>query len=142
MIAYKTLSVMAASLCIVLAIFLLLIPEPIFLIFGVAGNESAYFISRRASMFFVGYAAIAFLSRHEPPSASRQSISFGIGTSMAGFGALGLFELVRGFAGPGILLPMVVEFYLALSYFTIWSRDKRGKRSGSDNVAVDQSETA
>jgi hypothetical protein len=124
MIAYKTLSVMTASLCITLAIFLLLIPEPIFHIFGVAGNESAYFISRRASMFFVGYAAIAFLSRHEPPSESRQSISFGIGTSMLGFVALGLFELVRGFAETGILLPMVVELFLALSYFSIWSRDK------------------
>ncbi|HEX8964401.1 MAG TPA: hypothetical protein VF801_15465 [Rhodocyclaceae bacterium] len=110
---------------IALALFLLLAPEPIFLIFGVVGNESAYFISRRASMFFVGYAAIAFLSRHEPPSASRQSISFGIGTSMAGLGALGLSELLRGFAGPGILLPMVVELLLAFSYFSIWSRDKR-----------------
>lgn len=127
MIAYKTLSVMTASLCITLAVFLLLIPEPIFLIFGVAGNESAYFISRRASLLFVGYAAIAFLSRHEPPSASRQSISFGIGASMSGFVALGLFELVRGFAGPGILLPMAVELFLALSYFSIWSRDKRGE---------------
>lgn len=127
MIAYKTVSVMTAGLCITLAVFLLLIPEPIFLIFGVAGNESAYFISRRASMLFVGYAAIAFLSRHEPPSASRQSISFGIGTSMSGFVALGLFELVRGVAGPGILLPMAVELFLALCYLSIWSRDKRGE---------------
>jgi hypothetical protein len=125
MIAYKTLSVTTASLCITLAIFLLLIPEPIFLIFGVAGNESAYFISRRASMFFVGYAAIAFLSRHEPPSASRQAIALGMGTSMLGFFALGLFELVRGFAKPGILLPMAAELFLALSYFSIWSKDKQ-----------------
>lgn len=125
MITYKTLSLITANLSITLAIFLLLVPEPIFLIFGVAGNESAYFISRRASMLFAGYAAIAFFSRHEPPSASRQSISFGIGTSMVGFGALGLFELLRGFAGPGILLPMVVELFLALSYFSIWSRNKQ-----------------
>ncbi len=121
MIADKTLSGITAGLCLTLAIFLLLIPEPVFFIFGVAGNESAYFISRRASMFFVGYAAIAFFSRHEPPSASRQSISFGIGTSMVGFAALGLFELLRRFAGPGILLPMVAELYLAFSYFSIWS---------------------
>jgi hypothetical protein len=125
MIAYRTLSVITASLCLTLAIFLLLVPELIFLIFGVVGNESAYFISRRASMFFVGYTAIAFLSRKEPPSTSRQSISFGIGTSMLGFVALGLFELLRGFAGPGILLPMIAELSLALSYFSIWSRDKR-----------------
>lgn len=75
-------------------------------------------------MFFAGYAAIAFLSRNEPPSASRQSIAFGIGTSMAGFVALGLFELLRGFAGPGILLPMATELFLALSYFSVWSGDK------------------
>ena len=127
MVTYWKLSVITASLSITLAIFLLLAPEPIFLIFGVAGNESAYFISRRASMFFVGYAAIALLSRHEPPSASRQSISFGIATSMAGFATLGLLELLRGFAGPGILLPIAVEIFLAFSYFSIWSRDKRSK---------------
>lgn len=125
MIAYKTLSVITAALCITLATFLLLFPEPVFLVFGVSGNESAYFISRRASMFFVGYAAIAYFSRNEPRTAARQSISLGIGTSMAGFATLGLFELLRGFAGPGILLPMLVEVFLATSYFSIWSMDKR-----------------
>jgi hypothetical protein len=125
MITYKTLSAITASLCIALAIFLLLIPEPIFLLFGVVGNESAYFISRRASMFFVGYAAIAFLSRNAPPSVSRQAISFGFGMSMLGFFVLGLFELLRGFAGFGILLPMTAEIVLACSYFLVWSRDER-----------------
>ena len=125
MIAYKTLSVMTAALSITLACFLLLFPEPLFLVFGVAGNESAYFICRRASMFFAGYAAMAFLSRHEPPSAARQAMALGIGTSMAGFAALGLFELLRGFAGPGILLPMAIEVFLALAYFSIWSRERR-----------------
>ncbi len=124
MVTYRTLSIMTASLCVVLATFLLVIPEPIFLMFGVVGNESAYFIGRRASMFFVGYAAIAFLSRNESPSASRRSISLGIGASMLGFFVLGLIELLRGFAGPGILLPMLVEAFLAFSYFSTWSRDK------------------
>lgn len=126
MVSYKTLSAMTAGLCMTLAFLLLFVPEPVFLIFGVAGNESAYFIARRASMFFVGYAAIAFLSRHEPPSTARQSLSFGIGASMAGFAALGLFEFLRGFAGPGIFLPMAVEVFLAFSYFSVWSRDRRG----------------
>lgn len=125
MIAYRTLSVMTLGLSVVLALFLLLFPEPIFLLWGVAGNESAYFVSRRASMFFVGFAAIAFLSRDEPPSASRQSISFGIGTSMLGFFVLGLFEFLRGFAGRGILLPTAVELFWAFSYFSIWSRERR-----------------
>lgn len=130
MISYKTLSLMTAGLSAALAAFLLVFPEPIFLIFSVAGNESAYFISRRASMLFVGYAAIAFLSRHELPSASRQAIAFGIGTSMLGFAVLGLFELLRGFAGPGILLPMAAELFLGLSYFSVWWKDERRERRG------------
>lgn len=76
-------------------------------------------------MFFVGYAAIAFLSKNAPASTSRQAISFGIGTSMLGFVLLGLFELLRGYAGPGILLPMIIEVFLAHSYFSFWLRDKR-----------------
>lgn len=127
MIAYKTLSVITGSLSIALAVFLLFVPEPIFLIFGVTGNESACFMARRASMLFVGYAAVALLSRDEPPSSARQAIAFGMGASMAGFVALGLFELLRGRAGPGILLPMGVELGLALSYFSVWSRGRRGE---------------
>ena len=127
MITYKTLSVTTASICITLSIFLLFIPEPLFFIFGVAGNDSAYFLSRRASMLFVGYSAISFLSRNDPPSASRQSILAGIGISMLGLFILGLFEFLRGFAGPGILLAMMVELFLALCYLSIWRRYKKGE---------------
>ncbi len=123
--SYKTLSAITTGLCSTLAVFLLLIPEPIFYLFGVSGDVSAYFISRRAAMFFVGYAVIAFLTRNEQPSASRQAISMGIGISMLGFFVLGLFEFLRGFAGAGILLPMTVELFLTVSYCRIWLGDKK-----------------
>jgi hypothetical protein len=118
---------MTFGLSVVLSILLLFFPEVIFFIFGVAGNESAYFISRRAAMFFWGYAAIAFFSRNARPSESRQSIAFGIALSMLGFAVLGLFEFFRGFAGAGIFLPMAVELFLSISYFMVWLSDGKMK---------------
>jgi len=117
---FRTLNYITFGLSVVLSICLLFFPELLFFIFGVEGNESAYFISRRAAMFFVGYAAITFFSRNSQPSESRQSIAMGISLSMMGFAVLGLFEFFRGFAGAGIFMPIIAELFLSISYFTVW----------------------
>lgn len=117
---FRMLNFITFGLSVVLSILLLFFPEVIFFIFGVDGNESGYFISRRAAMFFWGYAAIAFFSRNSQPSESRQSIALGIALSMLGFAVLGLYEFFRGFAGAGIFLPIMVELFLSISYFTVW----------------------
>jgi hypothetical protein len=124
---FRTLNYITFGLSVVLSILLLFFPEVIFVIFGVRGNESAYFISRRAAMFFLGYAAIAFFSRNSQPSECRQSIALGIALSMMGFAVLGLFEFFRGFAGAGIFLPIIVELFLSISYFSVWLSDARMK---------------
>jgi hypothetical protein len=122
---FRMLNYMTFGLSVVLSIFLLIFPEVIFFLFGVEGNESAYLISRRAAMFFWGYAAIAYFSRNSQPSECRKSIAFGIALSMLGFAGLMLFEFFRGFAGPGILLPIIVELFLSISYFSIWLSDSK-----------------
>ena len=96
-------------------------------LFDVKGNESAYFISRRTAMFFLGYAVISYYSRNAQPSVNRQSISLGIALSMFGLAVLGLFEFIRGFVGGGIFLAIGAELFLAISYLSIWFSDRKRK---------------
>ncbi len=126
---FKILSYFTFGLSAVLSILLLFFPNVIFFIFGLEGNATADFISRRAAMLFLGYAVIAFFSRNSPPSDSRQAITLGIALSMLGLAILGLFEFARGFAGLGSLLPICTEFLLSLAYFSVWRQEASRKAS-------------
>ena len=89
------------------------------MLFEVEGNASAYFLARRAAMLFLGYAVMAYTVRNAERSHARQAIILGIGTAMLSLFILGGVELVRGFAGFGILLAMVAELLLAVAYFSL-----------------------
>jgi hypothetical protein len=125
MVDFRTLNKIASGISIALFLFLLIFPEPIFYLFNVGGNDSAYFISRRAAMLFLGFGVISWLSRNAQPSATRQAISLGIALSMFGLTLLGIIEFLRGYAGGGIFLAAGTELFLAVSYFSIWLSDKR-----------------
>lgn len=126
MVDFSSLNKITSGLSIALSFFLLVFPEPIFYLFNVAGNDSAYFISRRAAMLFLGFAVISWLSRNAQPSATRQAISLGIAMSMFGLAILGMLEFLRDYAGGGIFMAASAELFLAVSYFSIWLSDKKG----------------
>ena len=92
MVDFRSLNKITSGISIALFFFLLIFPEPIFYLFNVAGNDSAYFISRRAAMLFLGFGVISWLSRNAQPSATRQAISLGIAMSMFGLTILGILE--------------------------------------------------
>jgi len=56
MIEFKKLSTITAFITFVLFLVLLLLPEIIFILFQIPENSSAFFISRRAAMLFLGIA--------------------------------------------------------------------------------------
>lgn len=117
MFKFSTLSIISASVAFALFIFLLAFPMPIYRLFGVEDNASAYFFTRRAAFLFLGFALIAFFSRNAEHSQSRQAICLGIGSSMLTLCLLGAVEYFRGFAGTGVFVAMIGELGLAIGYF-------------------------
>ncbi len=95
------------------------------MLFEIDGNESAYFISRRAAMLFLGFAVISYFSRNAQNTDTRQSILLGLALSMFGLAILGAFEFARGFAGVGIFLAVGTELFLAVSYGSIWLSSRK-----------------
>lgn len=128
MVKFSTLSILASIISFLLFLTLFLVPQLIFMLFEIEGNASAYFLSRRAAMLFLGYAIMTFVARNAEHSIARQAISLGFGSAMLSLMILGVFELVRGFVGFGILFAMGAELLLATAYFSIWfsNRSKVG----------------
>jgi len=131
MISFKDLSLIMSVIAILLFAVLLLAPNLIFILFAVEGNESAYFLARRAALLFLGYALISFAARNAQASAARQAISVGIAVAMLSLAVLGLVELSRGYAGIGILLAISAELFIGLSYLFIWNKNQARAQSQS-----------
>ena len=116
MIEFKVVSVITAVIAFVLCIVLILFPEVIFMLFNIDGNSSAFFIGRRTAMLFLGISVLTWAGRNASHSESRQAICLGLTISMLALALLGITEYLRGFAGIGILLAVITEGILAVSY--------------------------
>ncbi len=117
---FKILSTVMASIAFVLFGCLLIVPEPIFILFQIPNDESAFFIARRAAMLFVGIAILSWLGRHAGHSLLRQAVCIGLGVSMLGLAILGTIEYLRGYASMGIGLAVLAEIVLGVSYLRVW----------------------
>ncbi len=120
MIGFYKLSMVTAAITFSLFILLLILPEPLFYLFDISTNESAYIISRRASFLFLGFSFLSYLFRHTQNSIERQSLIVSFVITMSGLAMLGLIELIRGAVGMGIVLAVVTEAALAIFYTSIW----------------------
>jgi len=120
MIKFKTISVITSLIALILCVVLLLIPEFIFWLFSIEEYSSAFFIGRRAAMLFLGIAVITWMGRNAEHSESRQSICIGLSVSMFALALLGTIEYLRGYAGIGISLAVIIELVLAVLFFRVW----------------------
>ena len=120
MIDFKPLSTVTAIITFTLFLCLLIVPEMIFILFQIEESESAFFISRRAAMLFLGISIFSWLGRNAVHSISRQSICIGLAISMFGLAVLGSVEFLRGYAGVGVGLAVVTELLLGIAYTNIW----------------------
>jgi len=122
MLNYKIISIASVILTSTLFLSLLLVPDLIFWIFSIEAGEAARFIARRASILFLGLSILSFLSRNTPHSSLRQNIILAMCVLWSLMALLGLFELIRGYAGIGILLAITAETIFAISYFLIFKK--------------------
>lgn len=129
MIEFKRLSTIMAIIAFVLFACLLLMPESIFYLFQIPENESAFFISRRAAMLYLGIGVLSWLGRNAVNSLTRQSVCMGLAVAMLGMATLGAFEFIRGFAGVGIGLAVATELLLGIAYLKVWLANRGLKGS-------------
>ncbi len=109
MISYRALCWAAAGLQLILFVALLTLPEMILELFAVPSTSSAEFLARRAAVLFLGNTILCFRFAELEAGALRRKICQALALMWLVLAALGLGELLRGFAGLGILPAIVTE---------------------------------
>lgn len=115
----------AAILAGLFAAYLLLPWLPL-LVFGQDWTPGAAFMARRASVAFLGLAAMLMLARNAPPGEGRQAIAIGCIVVYLGLALVGAQAALRGVAGLLTWVTVLLELALAASLVPhLGARDRR-----------------
>lgn len=125
---FKILSAFTAVLFAYLFLTLLLNSENFLLDLGLQASEGAMILARRASMFMLGISVLMFNSINLPHSRARQNICLATGISMLGMSFMGIYELVRGSVNSSILVAIIIETLLWISFGIIYLKNSRSNK--------------
>lgn len=92
---------------------------------GLQTSTATYFLARRVSVFPLGIAILLFLSRNLPHSKARQYICLSTGLLLVGYAFIGSFELIMKTVNSMILIPIILEIILGITFLTIYFKNIR-----------------
>jgi hypothetical protein len=88
-------------------------------------SASVILLARRIGCLYLGLAVIFFLARSAPKSAIRTALSAGAVVVTLLLAGTGVYELVLGHVGKGILVSAAIEFLLALAFIRILFTERK-----------------
>ncbi|MEP4249309.1 hypothetical protein [Tateyamaria sp.] len=118
--SFQQVSTIASLLFLLLFVTLVLVPEIVYWLFKMQGNELGDFLAKRAGMLFLGLSILCFYSRKTKSREVEKIVSLSVGTAMGAMALLGVYELFWGHAGLGILVAVFIEVLIAASFFRLW----------------------
>ncbi len=121
---FYRLSLAAAFLFGALSLTLIFLPEIVYWLFQLEGNTLGDLLGKRAGMLFLGLAILCFYARTSISPEVRSLVALAVASSMGGMAMVGLYELVWGMAGPGILVAVAIELTLAALYSAQWVENR------------------
>ena len=137
MTSFRTLSVGSACLFAILSVALLAFPEIIYWLFALEGNELGDFLGKRAGMLFIGFSVLCFQARGSESIEVQGLVAATIASAMGTMALLGVYEWVRGSAGPGIWVAIIVECVITGLYSRVWLRNRRELQSESQRTLIE-----
>ncbi|MEP3345923.1 MAG: hypothetical protein ABJN34_01915 [Litoreibacter sp.] len=118
--SFEILNKLAFVVTALLCVILLFAPGIVYWLFGVEASETADFIARRTAMLFAGLSVLTFMTVDTESDELRQTVSLSMAVAMSGLAILGMFELLRGVAGIGMLVAVAAELFFAFYYLRFW----------------------
>ena len=92
---------------------------------GVEATQSVLLLARRIGCLYLGLALVFFLARKTPVSPARTALSTGAVAITLLLAATGVYALVLGHAGNGILISAAVELLLGLGFIWVLLTEKK-----------------
>ena len=117
---FKILSLSTAVIFTFLFFTLLFNTESFLIDLGLQANDSSLIITRRASMFMLGVSILMYGSINIVNSKAIQVISLATAISMFGLSCLGIYELNKGSVNKSILIAIIIETILWISFTFIF----------------------
>ena len=102
-----------AAVFAVLFVILCFFPASYAPVYGVAADEAAQFITRRAAPMFLAPMVILWVAGGCPRSGLRDAVAAGVALMMLGIAATGVLAWAQGIAAPTILLAAAAEVLMA-----------------------------
>ena len=119
----------SAAIAAFLAASYLFAPSYVTLLFGIPAHPSAELMAGRAAILFAALGMIYWWTRDSAERATRLALMRASALAMAAMLVFGLWQMGRGFAGPGHLVATAAEAtYLAL-FVGGWWREARAQPS-------------
>jgi hypothetical protein len=91
----------------------------------VEATASVVLLARRIGCLYLGLSVMFFLTRTAPRSVARTALSAGTVVVTSLLAGTGVYELVAGHVGYGILISAAVEFLLALAYIRVLLMERK-----------------
>lgn len=126
---YKILCLFTGVLFVYLFFTLFLNSKNFLIDLGLDASEAAIVLTRRAAMFMLGISVLMFGSFKLTHSHARQMICVATGVSMLGLSIMGAYELNKGTVNSSILVAIVIETILWLSFGFVFFKNRAVKVS-------------
>jgi hypothetical protein len=120
---YKIISIGTSILFVYLFLQLFFISESFVKDLGLEPSITTIFLARRASMFMLGIAVLMFFSRNLDSSKPRDIICLSTGITLLGLSCMGTYEFVKGHVNSSIIIAIILESILWISYAIILIKD-------------------
>ncbi len=123
--SFKTTAIITAIVLFLLGAGYLLVGELVIGRWQIQISDAVLLLGRRMGALYLGLSIMFFLVRSAPVSLGRTAVCGGTATVTSLLVLLGIYELVAGHVGMGILASMAVESILAVAYIRILMIDRK-----------------
>lgn len=120
---YKIINIVTSILFVYLFSQLFFLSDSFVKNLGLEPSIASLVLARRASMFMLGIAILMFFSRNLPASKARQIICLSTGVTLLGLACMGTLEFIKGNINSSIILAIIIESILWISYMIILIKD-------------------
>lgn len=104
--------------------------------FGLQPSLASTVLCRRASMLFLGFAVLLFLSSRSANLVTRRNIAISLAATMFGFASMGILELARGTVNSSVVMAATVEIVFGALYLACLAKDAKTRNAESNELGA------
>lgn len=124
---YKITTIATSLLFLYLTIEMFFMSDSFVTGLGLQPSLTTAVLAKRVAMFMLGISVLMFTSRNLPHSAARYAICLSTAITLLGLSSMGTYELIRGTVNNSMLVAIIIETILWVSFGIILLKHRHMK---------------